>query len=410
MGRQINTKKVLEDKGVVKNYIVFRELKAERLEWFLEIYKQDRYKARVLFKNNNLSLFIERDVCFERVDGSFEICRFRRTFGMSKTNIIYSREKKLSSLIYKNKKFYFKNGNSIKHAMYVDILNHFGFAKGYLIKKFPWLRNIDENKYCYNVSLSSIVTHKLFNAEKVLKHIYNTPINVIKILTEQYEKQSKGYGYITKYDWKRMQPFLTNVENLSLGLFLNHLFRDTVEMAIKLDKKVNCSWSEKRLKHEHDTWAKDLRKIMIEFEPVIQLNPFKIYEDFEKFTGYRLLRTNVELIEEGHRQDHCVAGYGNSVSSGNCGIFQVNGYTLEVNYRTDYLIGTNSNNRKKLFYGQLRGLRNSSAPLELNNTVNMFITEFNKSYDFEKYEEYLKNKKQNLSHVWHEIEVNELPF
>lgn len=410
MGRQINKEKVLEEKGELKQYTLFKETKSDKLEWLLDAYKQDPYKARVLYFNSRPACYIERDVCFERTDGSFEICCFRRTFSMTKTNRIYSREKKVKSLIYKNKKLYFKIGGSLKHAMYTDISCHFSFAYNFLQDKFAWLRNIKENKYCHNISLSSVITYKLFNADKVLKHLYKVPTAVIKVLTEDYNQINQGYGsngYISKFDWKRISPFLTNVENLKVTHFKNHLFRDAIEMAIKLDRKINCSWSDKRLKLEHDTWAKELRKIMLEFEPIIQLNPHKIFEDFENFTGYNMLRTNHELIEEGHKQDHCVAGYGSSVSMGNSGIYHVSGYTLEVNYRIDYGIGHNLPRTKKLYYGQLRGLRNCSAPKELDDTVKSYIEAFNNKYDFNEYEKYLReNKAPEIVRTYAE----ELPF
>jgi hypothetical protein len=411
MGRQINKEKVLEEKGEVKQYTLFQENRSPKLDWLLDVYKKDPYKARVLYFNNIGSFYLERKVCFERTDGSFEICNFRRTFGMTKTNRIYSREKKINSLIYKNKKFYFKYGSSIKHAMYVDIAHHFYFALNFLQTKFTWIRNIKENKYCHNISFSSIMTYKLFNADKIMKHLYKAPTSVIKTLTTEYEQKSSGYGYISKFEWKRISPYLINIENLKTEFFTNHLFRDTIEMAIKLDKKINCSWSDKRLKHEHDTWAKELRKIMLEFEPVIELNPHRIFEDFEKFTGYKMLRTNHDLIEEGHRQDHCVAGYGSSVSNGYCGIYQVSGYTLEVNYRQDYGIGIKSNNQKTLHYSQLRGYKNCSAPKELDDTVKSYIEAFNTKYNFDEYEKYLKQQESTVQAVFREIEeVNYLPF
>jgi hypothetical protein len=407
MGRQINKEKVLEQKGELKQYTLFKETKSDKLEWLLDAYKKDPYKARVLFFNSRPDCSIQRDVCFERTDGSFEICCFKRTFGMTKTNRIYSREKKVKSLIYKNKKLYFKNGTSLKHAMYTDINCHFYFAYDFLQEKFRWLRNIKENKFCHNISLSSVMTYKLFNADKVLKHLYKAPLSVINVLTKEYEEKSKGYGHISKFDWKRMSPYLINIENLKIELFTNHLFRDTIETAIKLNKVVNCSWSEKRLKLEHDAWAKELRKIMLEFEPIIQLNPHKIFEDFEQFTGYKMLRTNHELIEEGHKQDHCVAGYGSSVSNGYSGIYHVSGYTLEVSYRADYNYKSKLN-KKVLNYSQLRGFRNSSAPKELDDIVRSYITAFNNKYNFDEYENYLRTNKI-YGNVTSEY-VNALPF
>lgn len=398
MGK-INKEKVLEEKGELKQYTLFCENKSEKLDWLLDIYKQDPYKARVLYHNTG-SYWVNRSVCFERTNGSFEICKFLRKYGISRTNRIYSREKKVCSLIYKNKKFYYNSGTSLKHATYYDVKNSFGYAKDFLLKKFPWLRNIAENEMCHTISLTTILTNKLFNADKVLKYIYKIPTPVIKVLTTA-NTQEYSSRYLSKREWNRMKPYLINVENLKTEFIRHHLFRDSVEMAIKLDRRINCSWSFKRLKAEHDAWAKEIRKIALEFEPIIQLNPHRIFEDFEKFTGYKMLRTNHELIEEGHKQDHCVAGYSHYVKIGRSGIYQVSGYTLEVRYDYDYSLSTK---QKTLFYGQLRGYQNCSAPQELDDTVKNYIDAFNSKYDFKEYEEYLKQEKYGVKAVVEDFE------
>lgn len=405
MGK-INKEKVLEEKGELKQYTLFYEHRSEKLDWLLDVYKQDPYKARVLFYNTGTrSYWVNRFVCFERTDGSFEICNFHRKFGISRTNRIYSREIKVSSLIYKNKKFYYKTGSSLKHATYYDVKKSFNYAKDFLLEKFPWLRNIDENEMCHTISLTTIVTNKLFNADKVLKHIYKVPTPVIKVLSTT-NTQEYSSRYLPKREWIRMKPYLINIENLKSEFIRNHLFQDSIEMAIKLDRKINCSWSLKRLKAEHDAWAKEIRKIALEFEPIIQLNPHRIFEDFENFTGYKMLRTNHELIEEGHKQDHCVAGYSYYVKIGRSGIYQVSGYTLEVIYDYKYLLSSDDKtvNHKTLFYSQLKGYQNCSAPQELDDTVKSYIEAFNAKYDFKEYEEYLNQDKYGVKAVVEEIE------
>jgi len=390
---KINKEKVLEQKSEVKQYTLFSETRSEKMDWLLDVYKQDRYKARVLYYNTGASYFIWRSVCFERTDGSFEICNFTRKFGISKTNIIYSREKKTSSLIYKNKKFYYRQGTMLKHAMYTDITNNFKYALDFLTEKFPWLRNISENKHCHNIALSTIMTYKLFNADKVLKHIYKVPKSVIKVLTDDYDgRHNIGYSQMPKKQWDRIKPYLINVENLKIDFLRNQYFHDTIEMAIKLDKRVNCSWSLNRLKTEHDIWSKELRVIMLEFEPLIDLDPAKIYKDFEAFTGYRLLTTNHDLIAEGQKNNHCVAGYVDSVRRGQCGIYQVSGYTLEVRYGVNYYSDI-SKNKKIMVFSQLRGYKNADAPVKLNMVVKEYINAFNSKYNFVEYEKILKEEK-----------------
>ena len=392
---KINKEKVLEQKSEVKQYTLFSETRSEKMDWLLDVYKQDRYKARVLYHNSGNSYFIWRSVCFERTDGSFEICNFTRKFGISKTNVIYSREKKTSSLIYKNKKFYYRQGTMLKHAMYSDITNNFKYALDFLTEKFPWLRNVSENKHCHNIALSTIMTYKLFNADKVLKHIYKVPKSVIKVLTDDYDgRHNIGYSQMPKKQWDRIKPYLINIENLKIDFIRNQYFHDTIEMAIKLDKRVNCSWSLNRLKTEHDIWSKELRVIMLEFEPLIDLDPSKIYKDFEAFTGYRLLTTNHELIAEGQKNNHCVAGYVDSVRRGQCGIYQVSGYTLEVRYGVNYYSDI-SKNKKIMVFSQLRGYKNAEAPVKLNMVVKEYIDAFNNKYNFVEYEKSLKEVKHS---------------
>ncbi len=392
---KINKEKVLEQKSEVKQYTLFSETRSEKMDWLLDVYKQDRYKARVLYYNTGASYFIWRSVCFERTDGSFEICNFTRKFGISKTNIIYSREKKTSSLIYKNKKFYYRHGTMLKHAMYSDIPSNFKYALDFLTEKFPWLRNVSENKHCHNIALSTIMTYKLFNADKILKHIYKVPTRVIKVLTDDYDgRHNIGYSQMPKKQWDRIKPYLINIENLKIDFIRNQYFHDTIEMAIKLDKRVNCSWSLNRLKTEHDIWSKELRFIMLEFEPLIDLDPSKIYKDFEAFTGYKLLTTNHELIAEGQKNNHCVAGYVDSVRRGQCGIYQVSGYTLEVRYGVNYYSDM-SKNKKTMVFSQLRGYKNADAPVKLNMVVKEYINAFNNKYNFVEYEKILNEEKRS---------------
>jgi len=392
---KINKEKVLEQKSEVKQYTLFSETRSEKMDWLLDVYKQDRYKARVLYYNTGASYFIWRSVCFERTDGSFEICNFTRKFGISKTNIIYSREKKTSSLIYKNKKFYYRHGTMLKHAMYSDIPSNFKYALDFLTEKFPWLRNVSENKHCHNIALSTIMTYKLFNADKILKHIYKVPTRVIKVLTDDYDgRHNIGYSQMPKKQWDRIKPYLINIENLKIDFIRNQYFHDTIEMAIKLDKRVNCSWSLNRLKTEHDIWSKELRVIMLEFEPLIDLDPSKIYKDFEAFTGYKLLTTNHELIAEGQKNNHCVAGYVDSVRRGQCGIYQVSGYTLEVRYGVNYYSDM-SKNKKTMVFSQLRGYKNADAPVKLNMVVKEYINAFNNKYNFVEYEKILNEEKRS---------------
>ena len=71
-----------------------------------ELYAKDPYKARIIFMNNTSDYEDYRLMLFKEENGDFQIVRFRRRYGISKTNKMYSHEKRLHTIIYKKDKFW----------------------------------------------------------------------------------------------------------------------------------------------------------------------------------------------------------------------------------------------------------------------------------------------------------------
>jgi hypothetical protein len=69
---------------------------------------------------------------------------------------------------------------------------------------------------------------------------------------------------------------LKNVENLKVD-FNNEYFMDTCKMAGTLGKVVNCSWSFKRLKLEHDKFAREISQIVLLHEELSDLTNSNIF-------------------------------------------------------------------------------------------------------------------------------------
>lgn len=390
-------KVVLPDEKEAVKWTLISESKCDKLDNLLEIYKQDKRKAKIIFENtkSSASYMVTRIVLFEFSNGDFNICKMNRKFGMSVNAIIYNRENTEWAIGYKHKtkRVYLTrkiNGRAV--AMTQPCLNTingilFNYSDKYsdqvyveLLKKFGWLRNVMEDKRCYALSFSTIMTKKLFNTKKMLSHIYNVPYPVAVILADV----KNGYN---QYDflkvWKQMLRNLINVENLKPELLNHHLFMDACKMAGTLGKKINCSWSVKRLKEEHDKWSKEINDVIMEFEPIIDLNVRQVYLDFATFSGYKVLRTNHELISEGRIMRHCVGTYGNNVSGGHSAIYCLDGHTLELNYKTQRY----TDKERRLSVGQLKGVGNAPAPTELTTEVNNFVDEFNRLFGNRIYQE-----------------------
>lgn len=186
------------------NYVLIDEQKSPRVEKLFKIYKKNPFAARVLYFNEPSGYQTSRLVLFERENGNFEITHFEKKFGISITNRIYSRETKVSSIIYKDKKFYlmnkkkftqltfnllsnvilpFSNWNKVNEHKVVDIL----------CEKFSWIRFIKENKILYTTAFNSFIRYKLYNLNDSLRHIFKLPTPVAKKLINNYRNHFLAY-------------------------------------------------------------------------------------------------------------------------------------------------------------------------------------------------------------------------
>jgi hypothetical protein len=171
-----------------------------------------------------------------------------------------------------------------------------------------------------------------------------------------------------------------------MEMIQHHLFQDACRMARILDKKVNCSWSLKRLTEEHDKWSREITFIVLSNEPVSDLIIKEVYREFAEYSGYRLLTTNIDMLGEGMIQNHCVGTYIHKVNRGQCAIYHIEGYTLEARFSTYWDEKVRGFTKENVFHnGQFRGRKNESAPPELEARVNKKMEEFNEILKERKY-------------------------
>jgi hypothetical protein len=353
--------------------IVYTELyskQSESVKTLLKIYEKNKFNARVFFMNENSSNFYKlRLGLFEEPNGDFNIVYFKRSYGISKTDIMYNRESRVFSIIKKGNKFYFKNKMGVKVLTRFQLLSceQYEIIMDILIAKLPWCRYMTEHNVLEKVSFNTIYSKKLFSLEKALKYQYKLPSPVSKLLysMKNTHLQSNYLRYYIEY--------MINVENLhnTLPTYDFNIFYDTVKMAKTLNKKVNCSWSAKRLKEEHDNWSREITDIVFT-EGDRLMNVKDIFIKFAETSGFKLLMTTKEMNIEGRKNDHCVATYVSKVDNGNCGIYSIDGYTLELGskWATDYT-------KTLLSIVQFRGYKNCNAPEELYNVVKKELFKFN---------------------------------
>jgi hypothetical protein len=210
------------------------------------------------------------------------------------------------------------------------------------------------------VNFNTVIAKKLYNQKAMLRHLYRCPYPVAKFIHVYCHSISSPSKYLKV--WYEMRKRLINIENFKEEMFKHPMFNDTCRFSQMLDKTVNCSWGLKRLESEHNKWSKEVVKVILEFEPLIELKIHDVFIDFAKYSGFHMLKTNHELIAEGNAMNHCVGTYSENVNNGDCAIYRVYEHTLEVR-----------KNNKGLYIGQYMGYSNQPAPKEIYEKVNAII-------------------------------------
>ena len=82
----------------------------------------------------------------------------------------------------------------------------------------------------------------------------------------------------------------------------NSQLEDLFSQAEMLDRKVNLKWSEARMKEVHAEWTRELMGMAIKSIQPVDYN----YPEIETPEGISLIKSNVELFEEGTVMHHCV--------------------------------------------------------------------------------------------------------
>lgn len=376
------------------NFEVLFEEKSENVERLFDVYRKNPYNARVIYMNNNKDMYSYMKVVLFTEGNTFNIVLFKKSFGISKTNRIYSSERRMANISYKNGKFYLINNGTVKPLTLHNLRLAFGqwcrYAIDYLKDNFTWLRFIEEKNILTSVAFNTIISKKLYSYKKAIIHTYNVPYPIGKAIHEVNDKTYNNDVQMFIHHFKKNLEYLENITSFDTELIKTNttLFTDTIKMARILNKKVNCKWKLKRLKEMHDLWSEEITDITyMDADREMVIHP--IFRKFSEFTNFTMLTTTKEMCLEGKKNKHCVATYVNRVESHTCAIYHIDGYTLEV--KKDW-------GDKGLVYGQYRGYNNCSAPVGLDEMVQKYIKKFNVKVlgmsEKELYNEY--NQKQEV--------------
>ena len=366
--------------------VLFKSINLD-LDKVLELVKTDRFKVRVLIKNDPSKYTYTEIILFEDKNQMTVIDQTKK-LNISINNKLYYTIQHKQVYLYKNNKFWYlcTGRNSIIRPLTISNFPFIstsytvdnnqpkleaGTALKVFMEKFSWIRFLLENSVVFSfVSFNTIIKYKLYNYNDLLKYLYKSNLPTAKFML---------LNGIDAKKYKGLLKYTTNLNETSNVEFINSssfLFQDTLNMAVILNRKVNCAWSVKRLQHEHDTWAKEITNIVMEESN----RDLKIKKEYIKFAeqnpDFKLINTTKELALEGLTQSHCVATYSNAVDKGNCAIFHINGYTAEIKL---------VNNELRI--GQFSGYKNQHVPQKLMTELETRVMNFNRQLvNFTQYE------------------------
>jgi hypothetical protein len=149
----------------------------------------------------------------------------------------------------------------------------------------------------------------------------------------------------------------------------SYFLMDLVKQAQILDKKIDYTWSSKRLHEEHQVWTKEIMEVEVkDMQDVVAENTL----NFTEFThpGFTLLTTKKELYAEGKTMNHCVyTNYWNSVYHGTYLVYHIDLYGEQATLGC-YISDT-------ITYNQCYGYSNRSVSTAIKEEVAIFLDAIN---------------------------------
>lgn len=327
------------------------------LDEFNKIFESNPLAARVYAFDNRPNT--QRVLFFDESKTKFQIIHELSIYGVSITMEKYFRAKRVRKIFVNNGKFYFSaDGKKLKQLAYYDLDS---IEKTIIYERYPWIRMFEENivQSPFNIATN----HKLYSLHKLLSYIYKCPFPQARLIHAYFSRGGAcNGGNLLQYIKNKT---LINLPNTNKEILFS-LLGDTLEMAWKLNMKVDASWSLKRLTNEHDRMSRIITDLLYSANNK-ELVLRDIFRDFAEFSGFALIHDTKSLSYEGMTQKHCVASYASSINSGHCAIYHVDKYTLELRY---------SNGALK--FGQCSGYQNCIPVHSFTVSIKELIDEFNK--------------------------------
>ena len=278
----------------------------EELEKFREQQKQPEHIQRFLYYSQKLYTFRlttkkETDThiywsanVYKPMFNNNKLFLLRQKDG----GVTYDKEKKTI-------KSWFGNKISKDYVITIDIISHF---------KIEWLDNIEHffNETATASLLQRCIRGKITNPRDYVKAVIKGKKNLREsgvspeMLYKFYSRDVKSSHIHSVQNIIYKLTAFTNPDKyleLAMDGSLGYHMEDMIRQARILNKKINPSWSVKRLNQVHSDWTREI--MGMEIHSVAQID-FNYTDDIEMPEGLSIIPDNRSLFEEGTIMKHCI--------------------------------------------------------------------------------------------------------
>jgi hypothetical protein len=246
-----------------------------------------------------------------------------------------------------------------------NIMNHFGF---------DWYEQASFSlKSIMNASLlNRIIKGNITNPRDFVKaYIKTSPFRNIDVSPEIFYKAFQSLHYESPKFFRRMMEHSTNPEK-TLDVIVHAGFwglsRDLYEQAMILNKKVNPSWSEKRVKEVHDEWTREIMYLSIKS---LELHDYN-YSSITLPERLSFIENNIKLFEEGSIMKHCIyTNYEARIM--NKKYFGLKYSHGDIRATVGLIVVYSTTGKQEVVLDQMYGIGNSQIPEEHKDYVKSWL-------------------------------------
>ena len=253
--------------------------------------------------------------------------------------------------------------------------------------KLDWFKSVDPNLHCLlnNGILKRMVKGKITNPEDFAKAVLKQYLPGVKVSHNlflksfTYKHEDLGFISLSPRSHFLNLKHVTNADDYLKVLGGNKSFSSTVHDLLKqaciLDRKINLSWSNRRMNEVHLKWTKELMALELKN---FERKDYNYEGELDCLPELSLIDNNYDLYIEGKTQGHCVyTNYESSINAKNYFVFQYQDElergTLGVQIDKVYRDAESEIRVLRPVKNQLYGKYNSIITKEVHEKINNWL-------------------------------------